>query len=228
MPPGTPHDAGDAKGSPQRERIRRVSAELFAAKGYNGVGIAEIGAAVGLGRGALYYHIGSKEDLLYDIASRYISDLVKSGQAIAAKVEDPVARIRQLSRHLMGTIGAHLAELTVCFREVNALTGNHHLVVSNLHAQYQKIWADAIADGMEKGVFRPIPTVALKGLLGMYFYSFLWLNPQGRSTPQEIADIFSELVLRAVAEYGMIEGGNSPRSPDEKVPGVKAPRPTRV
>lgn len=216
MPSAAPPDTGDAKESPQRERIRRVSAELFAAKGYNGVGIAEIGTAVGLGRGALYYHIGSKEELLYDIASRYIGDLVESGQAIAARVEDPVARIRQLSRHLMGTIGAHLAELTVCFREVNALTGNHHLVVSNLHAQYQRIWADAIADGMEKGVFRPIPTVALKGLLGMYFYSFLWLNPHGRNTPQEIADIFSDLVLRAVVEYGAIGGDGSSRSTDRE------------
>ena len=34
---------------------------LFAKKGYNGVGVAEIGAASGFGRGALYHHIESKE-----------------------------------------------------------------------------------------------------------------------------------------------------------------------
>jgi hypothetical protein len=45
----------------------------------------------------------------------------------------------------------------------------------------------------------------------MYFYSFLWLNPQGRYTPEEIADIFSDLVLRAVAEYGTAGAGGTPR-----------------
>jgi AcrR family transcriptional regulator len=211
MPPAKSKTRATGGESPHRDRIRHISAELFAAKGYNGVGIAEIGDAVGLGRGALYYHIGSKEDLLYDIASRYIGELVKSGQEIASATSDPIARIRQLSRHLMGTIGRHLSELTVCFREVNALTGDHHRVVSDLHARYQQIWADAVIDGTEKGVFRPIPTVALKGLLGMYFYSFLWLNPQGRYTPEEIADIFSDLVLRAVAEYGTAGAGGTPR-----------------
>lgn len=198
MAPAKLQQNGGSKESPQRDRIRQISAGLFAAKGFNGVGIAEIGEAVGLARGALYYHIGSKEDLLYDIASRYITVLVTGGQQIAADVVDPISRIRELSRHLMGTIGRHMSELTVCFREVNALTGEHHREVSGLHARYQKIWEDAIADGTAKGIFRPVPTVALKGLLGMYFYSFLWLNPNGRNTPEEIADIFSDLVLRAV------------------------------
>src|SRR5690606_31169124 len=103
-------------------------------------GIAEIGDAVGLARGALYYHIGSKEDLLYDIASEYIIYLVEAGRKITEEIPDPVERIRELSRHLIRTICANKAELTVCFREVNALTGDKHTVVMRLHGDYQDIW----------------------------------------------------------------------------------------
>ncbi len=67
--------------TPQRSRIRGISAGLFAQKGYAAVGIAEIGDAVGLARGALYHHIGSKEELLYNIVVRYIGDLVGVGRA---------------------------------------------------------------------------------------------------------------------------------------------------
>jgi TetR/AcrR family transcriptional regulator, cholesterol catabolism regulator len=186
--------------SPQLTRIRQISAELFASRGYNAVGIAEIGDAVGLARGALYYHIGSKEDLLYDIVIRYITDLVDAGHRILAEVQDPPTRIRSLSRHLIRTIATHLSELTVCFREINALTGERHRVVSELHSQYQAIWSQVITNGAEKGIFRRLPPVALKGILGMYFYSFLWLKPDGRNGPDEIADIFSDLVFRAVAK----------------------------
>lgn len=193
--------------TPQRVRIRGISAALFAAKGYNAVGISEIGEAVGLARGALYHHIGSKEELLYNIVIRYIGDLVESGRTITSDLPDPVGRIRLLSRHLMRVISAHINEMTVCFREVNSLTGDRHQLVSRLHADYQHIWAQAIQDGVDSRVFRPMEPVALKGLLGMYFYSFLWLDPGGKQRPEEIADIFSDLVLRAVvADASVLKG----------------------
>ena len=190
------------RASAQHVRIRAIAARLFAAKGFHAVGVAEIGAAAGLGRGALYYHIGSKEELLYDIARHYIAELAEGGQAIATGVAEPVERIRQLSRHLMSTIGRRLPELTVCFRELRSLSGEHRRTVAGLHIAYQRLWAEAFAEGAAQGLFRPLPKVALKGMLGMYFYSFLWLDPQGRHTPEEIGDIFSGLILRAALEYG--------------------------
>ena len=70
-------------GGQQYERIQKIAADLFATRGYRAVGVAEIGEAVGLGRGALYYHISSKEDLLFNIAVRYIEDLVVAGRELA-------------------------------------------------------------------------------------------------------------------------------------------------
>src|SRR5436309_3637837 len=58
--------------SSRREEILQIAARLFAENGYHGTGIAELGEAVGLGKGALYHHIGSKEDLLYEISSRHV------------------------------------------------------------------------------------------------------------------------------------------------------------
>lgn len=193
--------------TPQKERIRRITAKLFADKGYRAVGVAEIGDAVGLGRGALYYHIRSKEDLLYDIMIRYITDLVMVGHQILEEYSDPRDRITQLSRYMMRTIANNLPELTVCFREADSLTGERHREVSQLHLRYQEVWATTIREGAEQGVFRELPQVALKGILGMYFYSFLWLNPSGRNTSDEIADIFADIVFRASSKTASGNGG---------------------
>jgi AcrR family transcriptional regulator len=184
--------------SPQLIRITRICAELFAAKGYNAVGIAEISDAVGLGRGALYHHINSKEELLYRIVIKYIRELVTEGHQIVKNEIDPSRCVKKLSRHLIGTIAGQLFELTVCFREVNALTGERHRTVSKLHSEYQAIWSKVISDGVKEGTFRPLPPVALKGILGMYFHSFLWLKPSGLNRPDEVADIFTDLVLRGI------------------------------
>lgn len=189
-------------GGQQYERIQKIAADLFATRGYRAVGVAEIGEAVGLGRGALYYHISSKEDLLFNIAVRYIEDLVVAGRDSLASEPDPRKRIYILSRNLMHTIFANLPEMTVCFREADCLTGQRHRIVSELHQAYQDIWTTTFREGEKKGLFRSLPTVAIKGILGMYFYSFLWLKPSGRKSSREIADVFADLALSIAESKG--------------------------
>ena len=183
----------------QAKKITKVAASLFAEKGYNGVGVAEIGTASGFGRGTLYHHIESKEDLLHEIASQYISGLVQSGHRITREYPDPVERLNALSRHLMAVISNSLAEIVVCFREVQSLTGSRHDDVMCMHAEYQKSWSKTIDEGVEQNVFRAVDKIAVKGLLGMYFYSCLWLKPDGLQSPEDIANVLSDLVIRSLA-----------------------------
>ncbi|NMH94356.1 TetR/AcrR family transcriptional regulator [Pseudonocardia bannensis] len=171
---------------------------MFAEKGYHAVGIAEIGKAVGLTRGALYHHISSKEELLYEISVQYISDLVRSGEDILGREVDPEMRILLLSRYLMETIFCNQAEMTVCFREVNSLTGERRRFIARMHLEYQRLWERCIVEGAAKGAFRKITPVEVKGLLGMYFYSFLWLDPKGTVGAGDIADRFAGLVIRSL------------------------------
>jgi AcrR family transcriptional regulator len=183
----------------QRERILRIAAGMFAARGYHAVGMAELGEAVALGRGALYHHISSKEDLLYDISRGYIADLAAHAKQAVASEQPPAARLAALGDHLMQKIAEHQAELTVCFREVQSLTGERRDEVMALHAQYEGAWKRLLQDGERERVFRPYDPIVLKGLLGMYFYSYLWLKPSGRTGPVAIAARFNEMALKALA-----------------------------
>lgn len=184
-----------ALGEQQFERIKRIAAQLFATRGYRAVGVAEIGNAVKLGRGALYYHISSKEDLLFSIVIRYIEVLVVKGREAIENEPDPIKRIHILSRDLMGTIFSNLSEMTVCFREADCLTGHRHKIVSELHQAYQDVWEATLREGEAKKIFRHLNTMEIKGILGMYFYSFLWLKPGGRRSATEIADSFAEMTV---------------------------------
>lgn len=183
----------------QRDRILKTAAQLFAARGFHAVGIAELGDAVSLGRGALYHHIRSKEDLLYDISREYIVDLAAHAAEVARSELPPAERLVLLGDYLMLKIASHQAELTVCFREVQSLTGERHREVMALHARYEGVWKSILVDGERQGVFRPYDAIVLKGLLGMYFYSYLWLKPSGRVGPRQIAERFNSMALRALA-----------------------------
>ncbi|OAJ55995.1 TetR family transcriptional regulator [Paraburkholderia ginsengiterrae] len=181
----------------QRTRILRIAAQLFAQRGYHGVGMTDLQDAVQLGRGALYHHIKSKEDLLYDISKEYILDLVNVAQDLS-RISEPGERLRQMGRHLVMKIASHQAELTVCFREVQSLTDARHSEVLDLHSRYEKLWREVLVEGAEQGLFRPYDPIVLKGMLGMYFYSYLWMRPEGPLGPEMIAERFNELALRMV------------------------------
>lgn len=186
--------------SESKRMIMEVAAKLFADKGFGSVGISEVGDAAGLGKGALYYHIKSKEDLLYDIMTVYMVELISAARAIeisGASVED---RIRALSRSFMDIMFASRPEMTVCFREVHALTEAKRRGVLVLHADYQDIWMRVFQDGDRQGVFRSLSKIEVKAILGMYFYSFLWIKGDGAITIDNIADSFAGITLRAAAK----------------------------
>jgi AcrR family transcriptional regulator len=72
-----------------RSELMRTARELFAERGYAGVGTEEIVARAGVTRGALYHHFEDKKDLFRAVHEELERDLVASiGEQIAG-IDDP-------------------------------------------------------------------------------------------------------------------------------------------
>lgn len=182
-----------------RDEILRTSAELFARSGYHGTGISDLGNAVGLGRGALYHYIGSKETILYEISIRQVTHMNELADALALTEKNPEKRLRSLARALMRNIAEHRAEWTVFFREYHALTGERRDRVIAARERYEAHWRDALDQSVREGLFHPVPRLLVKGLLGMFNYSYLWLTTDGPQTPEEIADDFLTTIISGMS-----------------------------
>ena len=104
-----------------KREIMQKAADLFAERGFGSVGISEVGEVAGLGKGALYYHINSKEELLYSIMTDYIIQLIAAGHRILETETNTRRRIVALSESFMATMFQSRAAMTVCFREVHSL-----------------------------------------------------------------------------------------------------------
>ena len=185
--------------SAQKPRILRAAAELFAEYGYHGVGVAQLEKAVGLQRGALYHHIGSKEALLYEISTSQLEVMAATAERIEREVADPEQRIRQLARAVMENIAEHRLEWTVHNRDFSALTGDRLAHTVELRARYERVWMSSLQAGVETGDFLPLAdTVAGKGILGMFNYSYMWMDSEGRLAPHKIADLFCDVFLAGI------------------------------
>ncbi len=82
-----------------RSKVERAAIELFAARGTDGVSIAEIAAAAGVSQGALYRHYASKDALASSLFAVAYSQTGADLDAIASRQTGFRARIGDMVRH---------------------------------------------------------------------------------------------------------------------------------
>lgn len=179
----------------QRKRILRAAADLFAEQGYHGTGVEELSKKVELGRGALYYHIGTKEKVLAEICRVNVSEMIAIGNEIKAGPGSAEQRFREVAARLMRNIADNVPEWTVFFRDYIALKGPRLKEVLGLRGEFEQIVKDLIDEGMESGELRRLDPIAVKGLLGQFNYSYLWVRSSGRLEPEQIAAVFCDSIF---------------------------------
>jgi AcrR family transcriptional regulator len=178
-----------------KERIFRVSAELFASNGYTATGIQELSDAVGLGRGALYHHIRSKELLLYQIIITLLEDMQRRATDIADAPSGWEAKIHLLAGDLLKDLCERRAGWTVSLSETRALSAEHAREVVSARDGYEAIWQQVFASAAEVGELRDVSPILLRGVLGMLNSTHLWMVENGQTPPGDIARQYVDLLL---------------------------------
>jgi AcrR family transcriptional regulator len=182
----------------QKLWIRRKAALLWADKGYAATSVDELCEATSLGKGALYYHIGSKEQLLFEISVAASANVNEASDQVLAMDTSAAEKLRGMSRVLMCAIAENLPEWEVSLRERKTLSGERRRIVQAQREHYESLWRKLLSEGAGRGEFVVTNRVILNGILGMFNYSYTWLRPEGGMTPAEIADSFAELVLEGL------------------------------
>src|SRR6201984_478037 len=69
----TPRPRSEAK----RSRIIDVAMQHFAEQGYNAARVGDIAAAIGIAKGSVFQHFGSKDGLFFEVYKRAVRSLSK-------------------------------------------------------------------------------------------------------------------------------------------------------
>ncbi|WP_020670574.1 TetR/AcrR family transcriptional regulator [Amycolatopsis nigrescens] len=142
----TPLVQGDK--ASRREQILAAAAELFARHGFHGVGIDDIGAAVGISGPALYRHFKSKDAMLGEMLSTISQYLLDGGTTRAAEAGDPDDTLTELVRFHVDFALEHPALITVQERNLANLTDADRKQVRALQRRYVEVWVQAIRDAV--------------------------------------------------------------------------------
>lgn len=196
MAADTPKKARD-KGERWRARrneIADIAAHLFAEKGYAATGIADLCEATGLGKGALYYYITSKEHLLVEIHDLVIFPLLAAVKEITDSDDRPETKLRRLTDALVISTANHVDHAWVFLHEWKALKGRNAKSFRRKRRIVEDALESILIEGVESGDFS-VPDIRLAVLtwFGMVNYMYQWYRPEGRLPPKKIAESYYQV-----------------------------------
>jgi AcrR family transcriptional regulator len=184
----------------RRDTIVDTSATVFARGGYHATGIAELCEINGFGKGAFYYYIGSKEELLAAIHDRVMDEVMLGADRVAAAGGTPSEQLTQLGDELLDVIHRYPDHVWVFLHEFPALTGERAERFRGRRRTYERRVEAVLQAGVDAGEFRAIdPKLTAYAWLGMHNYTYLWLKAGGRVTARDVAQPFADIFIRGIA-----------------------------
>ena len=130
----------------RRTQILDTAADLFAARGFHGVSVAELGAACGISGPALYKHFVSKEAILAEMLVSISEELLAEGEARVAAAPGPQAAVRGLVDWHVDFALRHRALIVVQDRDWESLPDDAREKVRDLQRRYVDLWAGQLRE----------------------------------------------------------------------------------
>ncbi|MEE1928193.1 helix-turn-helix domain-containing protein [Streptomyces sp. TRM 70351] len=148
--PETSAGAGASPAPSRREQILDEAARLFAEHGFHGVGVDEIGAAVGISGPGLYRHFTGKDAMLAELLVGISERLHEGGRA---RLSEAVTAGRPAAEALDALIAGHIdfalddrPLITLHDRELDRLRDADRRRVRRLQREYVELWVGVVRE----------------------------------------------------------------------------------
>jgi AcrR family transcriptional regulator len=130
----------------RRTEILAAAATLFAARGFHGVSIEDIGGAVGVSGPALYRHFSGKDALLAEMLLDISSRLRESAVAVATSAPGPQETLDALLNVQITFAIEQPALITVHDRELGNVPEPGRRQIRRLQRLYVEEWVTVLAE----------------------------------------------------------------------------------
>jgi TetR/AcrR family transcriptional regulator, cholesterol catabolism regulator len=187
--------AGPDRSDRRREEILDAALKLFSERGYGATSTKDIGKEIGLLAGSLYYHIHSKEDLLYEILLDLHTYALAEMATIKAMGGSPVDRLRLLIRNHV--VSPNVPRIRLFESEFHHLSADRHAKIHNMRKTYLRYVIDLIEEAQAAQLCSTdvnAPAMAL-ALLGLVNSMPRWFNPKGEASIEQIADTVDRMLI---------------------------------
>jgi AcrR family transcriptional regulator len=182
-----------------KERIYRAAVEVFHEHGYNGASLRMVSARSQAQMSSIYYHYENKQDLLFDVMKRALSESLESVLRRLDPAADPE---EQLLSAIEGVVEWHTTfqrEAFIADAEMPRLDGRYRTEIVELRDRQELIFRRILDAGAASGAFE-ISDVALVNRMLMTAIAGVagWYRADGRHGPETIARVYHAAIVHGL------------------------------
>lgn len=194
-------DATEVATSERRAEILAVAAEIFARKGYVNATVREIADACGILAGSLYHHFDSKEAMVDEILSSFLTELVARYEAVIDAGDDPQTTLANLVHVLFEGLTENRAAITLSHNDsyyLRQIPRFAYLEETGRHVE--RLWVGVLREGIASGAFRADADPALVWVFikGAAWAAVQYVSDGGSTAGAAIADTHLDVLLDGV------------------------------
>jgi AcrR family transcriptional regulator len=180
------------------DAILDIAVRVFLARGYDGASLDNIARAAKITKASIYYHVRSKEELLWRGVARAFDALFAVLDEPGAKQGRAAARLKYIVRRTVEITVAELPEVALLLR-VRGNTRTERRILER-RRRFDHLIARLVARAQrEGGLRRDIDArVATRLLFGMLNSITEWYRPGGRLGAQQIADAVFKIAFEGL------------------------------
>jgi AcrR family transcriptional regulator len=180
----------------RRAELVRTAARLFRDQGYERTTVRDLGNAVGLQSGSLFYHFRTKEEILVAVMALGITSTTEKLAAaldVATTAHDKVSALIHV--HLNSLLGENQAALEVMLYEWRSVSEAQRPGLIILRDRYEALWQTALDEAADAGVVGQDTRLLRRMLLGSLHWSVQWFKRDGEDSVDALAERMLKLVL---------------------------------
>lgn len=188
--------------SDARRRLFESAIALFGERGFHAVSMRDLANELGVAPGAIYAHVTSKQELLYELVAMGLEEhRSRLRRALLDAGADPIDQVRALTRaHVL----AHLelpALARVINRELRSLTEEQHAAVLLVRDDSEQTFVDVVARGMRLGAFQVTNArLAVVAIAGMGIRAAEWWTPDNALSADVVVETYADFAIRLLRE----------------------------
>ncbi|MEC1523879.1 TetR/AcrR family transcriptional regulator [Neobacillus niacini] len=188
-----------SKNQDRKAEILDQALTLFVKKGFNRTSIQDIADAAGITKGGLYHYLKSKEEILFLLHERFITEGLSKLKVIAEETLPTEEKLVKLLKVHLEIIKDFKDDITIFYKEYNNLSPENYQIVLNNRDEYEGIFINVLEEGRINGVFNVENSrIASFFILGASNFMYHWYNPNGEKPLDEIAKIYLNIIKHGI------------------------------
>jgi AcrR family transcriptional regulator len=190
------HGSSEDMRHARAEEILCTALEVFAEHGFAHTDVQVIADRVGIGKGTVYRHFGSKEGLFLACAQHSRQWLTGQVDAAADQATEPLEQLRQGMYAFISFFDAHPQVVELLIQERAHFCGKQQPTLFERKPESQQRWHAVFQRLIDEGVIRNLPLDQIEEAISKFVFGIMFVNYfSGRTKPlaQQCNEIFDVL-----------------------------------